>query len=220
MKKLYFAGNLVCIAATLILGVIYYQEGGLLLKGLTSTGFVILGLVNVCYAVKTKKRLRFPLFMATGLLFCMVADVVLNLHFIGGALIFAVGHLLYAAAYSSLLKWRRRDWLPCALIALASVLLITLAPFFSFDSWVMETVCIVYALVISCMLGKAAANAMREKSTVNLILLIGSALFYFSDLMLALNVFAGAPKIADTLCLMTYYPAQCVLAHSIFYRES
>ena len=44
---------------------------------------------------------------------------------------------------------------------------------------------------------------------------VGSALFYFSHLMLALNVFACASYITDTLCLATYYPAQWLLAYSI-----
>ena len=42
-------------------------------------------------------------------------------------------------------------------------------------------------------------------------------MFYFSDVMLALRMFGGAPLLADRLCLFTYFPGQAVLAHAVFY---
>ena len=39
------------------------------------------------------------------------------------------------------------------------------------------------------MLGKAVSNFFRERNVIVLILAIGSGMFYFSDLMLALNMF-------------------------------
>jgi len=49
-----------------------------------------------------------------------------------------------------------------------------------------------------------------------IIMAAGSVLFYFSDLMLAFDMFGGAPPIAGTLCLATYYPGQCVLGYSVY----
>ena len=49
--------------------------------------------------------------------------------------------------------------------------------------------------------------------------MIGSFLFFFSDLMLLFNEFAGAPFITDILCLYTYYPAQILLAYSILHHK-
>ncbi len=217
MKKTVTILNAVLIVATMTGCICYHELGGTFLKGLTSSGFVLIGVVNLIYAVKAKvKNLPFPILMATGLLLSMIGDVALNIHFITGALFFAVGHLFYFAAYCCLMKFKATDILPSVVIFAASTMLITLAPIFDFGSLQIELVCIVYALVISCMVGKAISNLIRERNTVNSILVIGSALFYFSDLMLVFSQFGGAPDIADTLCLFTYFPAQCLLAHSVY----
>lgn len=217
MKKTFTILNAVLIAATLISSICYYQFGGIERKGLTAFGFVLVGAVNLIYAIKSKVgNLRFPLLMAMGLLFSMIGDVVLNLSFIPGALIFAVGHIFYFAAYCNLMEFKARDLIPSILIFAVSAMIITLVPIFDFGSALMEGICILYALVISFMVGKACSNLLRKRNAVTAIAVVGSILFYFSDLMLVFNVFADAPKITDTLCLFSYFPAQCLLAHSIF----
>ena len=103
-----------------------------------------------------------------------------------------------------------------AVLFVPSVLLITLAPLFDFGGILMEVVCVVYALIISCMVGKAISNLVAEHSVINIIIMVGSILFFFSDLMLLFNVFGNLPKLVDILCLVTYYPAECLLGYSIF----
>lgn len=46
-------------------------------------------------------------------------------------------------------------------------------------------------------------------------IVLGSILFYISDFMLLLNVFGDVPG-TSYLCLITYYPAQFILAFSLF----
>ena len=53
-----------------------------------------------------------------------------------------------------------------------------------------------------------------------IIMAAGSVLFYFSDLMLVLRWFADAPRIASDLCLMTYFPAQGLLAASVYFHAN
>lgn len=216
MKKRFFALNLLLIAATLISGFCYYQFGGITLKGFASSLFALTGLVNLIYAIRAKVKPAFPILMLTGLFLCMVGDIVLNIEFIYGALIFAIGHLFYVAAYCRLAPLTARDLLPIAVMAVFTVLLITVSPLFHFSSPLLEGVCVLYGVIISCMVGKAVSNFLRERSATNTVLIIGSCLFYFSDLMLALNAFADAPHICDTLCLASYYPAQCLLAYAVF----
>ena len=91
----------------------------------------------------------------------------------------------------------------------------------------MEVVVVVYAIIISFMVGKAISNWMdgllKEKKSkpLELVIVLGSLLFFFSDCMLLLNVFADFPKVVDVLCLATYYPAQILLATSIYiYKNS
>ena len=216
MKTKFLIVNLVLALLILVGDVCYITLGGLLIKGLTSAGFVVLGAVNLLYLILNKdKDLKFPIIMLIGLFFAMLGDIVLNIYFIGGAILFAVGHVFYFVSYCMLNKFSVKDLLYGALIFVPAVLFITLAPIFDFGGVLMEIVCVIYAIIISCMVGKAIANLVKERTVLNIILVVGSALFFFSDLMLLLNVFANLGRVVDILCLATYYPAQILLAYSI-----
>lgn len=220
MKKPFFIFNLVLISAVLVSTVWYLDCGGLWRKGLTSFGFVVIGLVNLVYLIRQRKKpLRFPVILVVGLVFAMIADIVLNVNFIGGAALFAVGHIFYTISYATRKPVGKLDVILSLVIFAAAGSFLMFAPVFDFGGGLMKGICIGYALVISCMFGKALSNAVRERNTVNVLLAFGSTLFVFSDIMLVLYVFADAPKIVDTLCVATYYPAQCLLAHSIDWKE-
>lgn len=47
MKKNIFIANVVLIALILVGDIFYILNGGLLLKGITSAGFVLMGLLNL-----------------------------------------------------------------------------------------------------------------------------------------------------------------------------
>lgn len=195
---------------------LYIAFGGLWLKGLTSFGFALLGATCLWLGKKlTTANVKFGIIMVVGLVVAMVADVVLNLHFITGAALFALGHIFYFASYCVLQKFRWQDIIYGAVIFVPSVLFITLAPMFDFGGVLMEIVCVIYAIIISCMVGKAISNFVKVKNLTNLILMLGSIFFFISDLMLLLNVFGNLPRVVDILCLATYYPAQIALAVSI-----
>ena len=155
--------------------------------------------------------------MLVGLFFAMLGDIVLDIKgmFIFGALLFAVGHVFYFISYCQLISFKWKDLIYGACIFVPATLLITLAPFFDFGGILMELVCVFYAVIISCMVGKSISNYVADRKLLHLLLLIGSLLFFFSDLMLLLNVFGDMPKVIMFLCLVTYYPAECVLACSI-----
>ena len=71
-----------------------------------------------------------------------------------------------------------------------------------------------YALIISLMVGKAISNFVKERTVLTATVLVGSILFFFSDLMLVFDWFMGIGRIAALLCMSTYYPAECILAFS------
>ena len=79
-------------------------------------------------------------------------------------------------------------------------------------------VCIVYALIISAMLGKAVGNFVRERNAVTGIIAGASFLFFFSDLMLVFDWFIGLWSWTDHACMGTYYPALCFLAFSMILK--
>ena len=103
--------------------------------------------------------------------------------------------------------------LTCMLLP-AAVAVIALATL-RFEDSKLRIVCMAYAAVISVMAGKALSNAFTLRTLAAWLCAAGSVLFYFSDLMLSLNVFGRKSKITNTLCLATYYPAQILLALSL-----
>ncbi len=217
MKKTFNIINAILVLLVVVGDILYITLGGLLIKGLTSAGFVLVGITNLTYVILNKKAdLKFPIIMLTGLVFAMLGDIILNIEFIIGAALFAIGHLFFFVSYCVLCKFKWSDLAYGAVLFVPSVLLITLAPIFDFGGILMEVVCVVYALIISCMVGKAISNLVAEHSVINIIIMVGSILFFFSDLMLLFNVFGNLPKVVDILCLVTYYPAECLLGYSIF----
>ena len=77
-------------------------------------------------------------------------------------------------------------------------------------------VCIVYALIISLMLGKAIGNLIKEQNALTITIATASTLFFFSDLMLVFDWFIGLWNWTDHACMGTYYPALCLLAFAMY----
>lgn len=205
----------------LILGVVlgdicYMSLGTTVIKGVTSGLFVLLGMVNLTYVlVNHPQNFRFPLTMVVGLVFAMLGDILLNIEFTVGAILFAIGHVCYFLAYTFNVKFQWRDLFYGLALFVPAFIFIMCFPLFKFGGAFMQSICVFYALIISVMVGKAMINCRKERNCRNVLILIGSLLFFFSDLMLLLNVFGDLPKFVDLLCLATYYPAQCCLAYAI-----
>ena len=213
-----FALNLL-LAVLVQASMIWYLDcGGLWRKGLTSFGFVLLGVLNLAYLIAVRRKpFRFLGILVIGLVFAMLGDIVLNVNFIGGALLFAVGHIFYAISYAQLQRIGKLDLLLSGVIFAAAALFLLLAPIFDFGDAVMKGICVGYALIISLMFSKAVSNYRRNKCRAYALMALGSAMFVFSDFMLLLDVFANGPAITDTLCVMTYFPGQCIQAHALYW---
>lgn len=217
-KKRVFGWLNVVFGAVVLIGMAcYLYFGGKELKAISCFTYVILSGVNLTYALSQRAGRRFAVVMFLAAIFGWLGDVLLGVNFILGAGMFAVGHVLYAAAFCMLGKVRRIDMILTGAILVGTSLLILLYPKFDFGGSLMQMVCLVYGLIISCMVGKAVAGGILEKTLPMVIMAAGSVLFYFSDLMLVLRYFAGAPWIADRLCLLTYFPAQGLLACSVYF---
>lgn len=196
----------------------YDYEGGLALKGITSGWFAALGAVNLVFVHQAACKGRsFAWLVVTALFLCMTADVLLGIDFMVGTLTFAVGHLFYFGAYCRLEPLRRRDLFPIAAVGVVSLLCVLGTPFIQVDDPMLQGLLVGYALVISCMLGKAIGNLRYRYSRTRLLLVIGSGLFWFSDLMLALNMFGSGGRLTGILCMYTYWPGQSLLAHTLYH---
>lgn len=208
--------NIILLLCALACLVCYDIFGGLWLKGLTSAWFVALGAVNLLYARKQNVKLsRFMILIGLGLVCGMCADVLLGVQFILGILFFALGHVLYLLAFYSLEKFRRKDLLIILPIAAVSLFIVTGTPYIQIEDPLLKKLLLGYAVIIACMLGKAISNVNAAASRK--LLLLGSAMFWFSDVMLAIDMFGQASRLTWILCSYNYWPAQNILAFSLFY---
>ena len=207
--------NYLFLALSLIGVYCYDRFSGLSLKTMNAAVFMMLGVINALYAFK--KRAFNPLCMVFALMFCMAADVTLWFSFIGGAALFAVGHVFYFICYCRREKFRWSDLIPGVMLFVPVCALILFWKRFDFSSAMMEGLCISYALIISLMFSKALSNFLRKRCLSYGLMLLGSVMFVFSDFMLLLELFANAPAITDTLCIFTYFPGQCIQAHALYH---
>ena len=220
MKKVFLTGNIILFVCMGVLCVTYAFVGGTVMKAVTGSVFLLQGVWNLIFALLTKKERPFAVILFVGLGLCLAGDVILNFSFIPGALLFGLGHTAYFAAWLKKGKCCLLDFLVSGGIFLVAAALIVFYPAFSFGGSVMMAVCLVYALVLSLMAGKAIANAVKKASAGNLVILVGSVLFALSDIALLFYLFAGANPTANTICLFTYFPAQSLLAFSAYLVSS
>ena len=100
LKHVFLCFNLMFILGITLGDICYISLGGLLAKSLTSAMFVLLGAINFIWLFVSKnKSFKFPLIMLVGLVFAMCGDIVLEVEFIVGAVLFAIGHIFYFVAY-------------------------------------------------------------------------------------------------------------------------
>ncbi len=220
-KEFIFLFNIAFLILSVVSDVLYMFLGNpYVFKTFASCVFVVGGAVNFVYCLLNKKecseRPFFKYFMMLGLFFAMLGDILLIDHFVVGAILFAVGHVWFSVSYCYISRVKLVDVIAIACVMVFTECLILLVPIFDFNG--MKLIVVAYGLIISVMLGKSIGNAITNKfNAISLIVLIGSLMFFISDAMLLFNVFGGAGKWADYLCLIFYYPAEFVLAVSIYY---
>ena len=225
MKKSIKIFNTIMLALILLADIIYILMGQgvipctsithLIAKSITSGLFVLTGIVNLIYAIRHKTGyIKFSVVLFIGLIFAMLGDILLEIEFIVGAGLFAVGHIFFFISYNCIFRFRARDIIYGLAIFLPSLIVILFVPVLDYGGDLMLIVCTIYAYIISLMLGKALSNVIALGTSLTMIVLVGSILFFISDLMLLFNVFGGVP-LTGIFCLVTYYPAEFILAFSI-----
>ena len=215
MRKKFIIANIITFDIILIFDIWYMFGGGLLAKSIASIMFVGTGAINYIYCFKNKIDLKFPKWMLVALTCAMLADIILVLNFYFGVAVFALGHIFYFTSYCMLRRINSKDLLCGVSIFILSFLIIQFVPFIDFGSSLMKNVCCVYALLISFMIGKSISNLLQDNNTNNIIIAVGSTLFFISDFMLMLDKFGNIPG-TNYLCLSTYYMGQFILAFSLF----
>ena len=208
--------NMILFTVLLVGTVVYQIIGGKVIQLSTSGIFVLMGIVNLSFAIKKhKKNLRFYISMAIALLLCMLGDAMLRVDFVMGAATFACGHLAFLVSYYFLQKVRKYDFLIGGILFALVGSFIAFCPLLVFSDTYMQWVSLAYALIISLMVGKAVSNYLSDKKKARLLMAIGSSMFFFSDFMLLCNWFMETGSITRKLCMITYFPALGVLALSM-----
>ena len=181
--------------------------------------FALLGTLNLLYAyVSQAEDKRFYIGMEAGLILAFLGDVLIGYDFIIGAATFALGHVCFVVAYCFMQNMKKLDSIISGVLFLGCLIFLLFCPLLTFEVQIFRIVCIVYALIMSTMLGKAVGNFVRERNAVTTTIAVASLLFFFSDLMLVFDWFIGLWSWADHACMGTYYPALCFLAFAMILK--
>ena len=222
MKKENLIGIIVNVLFFVLISIANYNYMALdvsayITKSIASILFVLCGVFNLIYSLCLKKNayVKFMIIMVIGLVFACLGDILLIEYFIIGAVSFAIGHVFYFVAFSTLHKLNLRDFIFGGTVFALGLILLLVYPF-EFKG--MLPLVIVYALIISMMLGKAISNIFSKNNNkiLSIVIAVGAFLFFFSDMMLVFDIWGNGSIIFDYLCLGTYYPAEFILALSLF----
>lgn len=208
----------IIITVAVFIGNYFYQSLGFnyTLKIICSSGFAVMGIMNMAYATKRIANKRVLSFMTLGLVFAFLGDVAINPNFILGVIFFALGHVFFVASYLTYQKLEKLDMILSLGLGAFSVGFILLFPHIVFEVVVLKYVVLIYAVIISVMVGKSVGNAVREKGMFTGMIAVGSVLFFISDMMLLLAWFSTIEgRWTSNVCMAAYYPALCLLAGSM-----
>ena len=208
--------NIVFSIVIIVCGNLFYNHIAVA-KTIGSILFVVQCLVNIILGkvLFNKDKNVFVWILLLAQIFACAGDIVLEINFANGAIVFGIGHVLFLVAFYVLNKfnWKDLPFILCLVVIV--VLLLTLYPNFDFKG--MKAVIYAYGVIISIMLGKAISNCFSSlDNKVKYPILIGALLFYLSDLFLLFYKFAGIDGFTRFLCLHLYYPANCILAFCAF----
>ncbi len=153
--------------------------------------------------------------IVTGLFFSLWGDVFLMLpsdRFVAGLASFLVAHLFYIVAFSTGAAVEANLWtlLPVALFT--CVLLAVIVP----GAGRAKVAVAVYAVVISVMLWRALERCAQFGGAPEALACVGAVLFVISDSAIAVNRFTKPFAPAQAVILGTYFPAQWLIALSIY----
>ena len=234
--------TLLCLSSlvAVVFTILSYKKTllNLYLKTIASTLFVLLGISSLFCSVaeyiyigvindELIDKLIGGFLIITALIFCLIGDVILGMPriselkrdrlpvIVGGASWFLFGHALYCVALISLFKFSA--WVFAIIIPLALFYTFANKLFGKLDYKKLTIGILLYSLVESLSLALCIIAIINQFSTANLLLTIGFTLFFFSDMVLMHNYFGEKKRINSILCHASYFPAQILIALSIYF---
>lgn len=214
MKKSYLVINILFFIAIMTADSIFAVTNEIAAKATASLCFTAECVFNVIICARKKANMKFPVIMLAGITAACAADIALYYDLITGMALFGIGHILYFVSYCFCERLSLRDFIPGAISSACLFVIIFTVPILDFgEGAFMKVAVCAYAVIISVMVGKSLSDVFRKKSRLNIVIAVGSGMFWISDFALMFSIFAGI-KFAGLICLFTYYPAQFVLSFS------
>ena len=189
-----------------------YKDNAKALTVKASCTFIPVLLCFYALILKNSSSEKWLLF--AGVFLCMVADVVIGIHFVGGMLTFLVAHLFFIAYYLTLAPFNGIS-LVIFIVLCAGVVKLFWRYIPSFGSRLVPFA--VYSAVLALMFSIAFMLPWSLKNTGAVCIAVGAGLFVLSDSLLAGNTFGAVTVMKDHLVMYLYYPAVYLLAISAFY---
>ncbi len=103
-------------------------------------------------------------------------------------------------------------------VAIAAVSTFFYAYVYPKFSWTMSFFGFLYTVLISTMVWAAITRAQITPSHANMTAVLGTCLFYVSDLVLSLKIWRLKIPAAEAVIMVTYYTAQLLIVRSVFMR--
>jgi len=153
--------------------------------------------------------------IVAGLVFSLGGDIFLILpqnRFILGLVSFLVAHIVFTLAFASVEGFYTSLWVFVPLLAIGAIIFIGLL-------WPhlgkYKIPAAIYTLVIFIMAWQAAGYRIQAGNRSSLLVLIGSILFIFSDMVLTMNRFRSPIRNARLIYMPAYYAALWLFAMSV-----
>lgn len=204
---------------------LFPKLNGLQTKMLCAFMYILVGLGAI---FSLTGDIKYSLFLFCALISGFLGDFFLSWrnekYFLSGVLFFGIGHIIYILTFiligSGALK--KKFFIPVIITAFLAVVLILVIKLAKIKLKREQKPLLLYGLILCLSFASGAVRGvfalMSGDIFFGLCLLAGSALFIISDVFLAVGMLGiRLPKIFNHAVSYTYFPAQTILALSIFF---
>lgn len=224
-----------CVITTVLFTVFSYKKTlvYMYLKTFSSMLFTLLGLfclLNLALNLpheSSDNALIGGFLILMGIILCLIGDIILGMPriselkrdrlpvIVGGASWFLCGHIVYCIAL--IVLEGISPWVIAFIIPMSIFYTFGNKLFGKLDYKKLTAGVYLYSLIESLSFALCAVALIFDFSILTLVLTVGFALFYFSDMVLMHNYFGEKKRLISILCHASYYPAQILIALSIFF---
>ncbi len=198
---------------------------GLQTKMLCAFMYILTGIAAL---INFTGDMKYSLFLFGALIFGFLGDFFLSWrnekYFLFGVLFFGIGHIIYSFIFIFIGNSALRDYfyIPLIITAILVLLLLFGIKFAKLKLRKEQKPLLLYGLILFFSFASGASRGVSAlisgEIPLGLCLIAGSTLFIISDIFLAVGMVGiRLPKIFNHAVSYTYFPAQTILALSIFF---